>query len=779
MRYEFDDLGRVIRTSKSLPNGQVSVVENRYDALGRKTAVSQPEASVSHPSTPVGVHWTTTTFDALHRPTKIVPPDNAQTGAQITITYTGDRVVERKNYVATSLGPLTESVTKEYYDAQKRLVKVEQDAAGTSVSSPRGGKVTAMYGYDVGGKLTSVAMTGGGVTQSRTFEYDRRGFLMREMHPENGETRYEQYDPQGHAARRTSGGKTLSFEYDDAERIRSVHVVNAVGTTPLKNFTYATANAGTSFQKGKLVKAVRHNQLSGAGNIDVTETYEYAAALGQLSKRTTLVEAVSGSGRTPIQNFEYTVPQYDALGLARNIGMPACSLHGCNASAGITNVTYERRADFLTSIGAVEAGASSSTAIAAIDYHPNGMVQTVKQFSDPTAVDTYETEHGLTRPSRIQFGTMTLCLLTASGIGAPASVAAGATASASVPSRTSEGVTHVWSIVNGTFISDHTGDDVVFRAGTSGFVTLKVTASNDCGNRMSERSITIGDRPNCPTDPSVITAPTLVDAGSTENLASVPSRTADGITHSWEITNGTITSNPQSHLITFQAGFAEDIILTVTATNACGDSMVSTQVVPVKLPSPAWISATARTDAPTIVDLRWDPVPGASGYLLERASVFGGATVWSTSIADAAVTSFTDSRTPSAEPVTAFYYVRTVSRGGTSKRGAFDHATTASQLYVQPTIVPGVTEIMGADILELRRAVNAFCRALNTAEPFPAATAPIGEATAAHFQSLVTALNTARAAKGWAPFGYAGVPAPALGEVIVAEHLRQLREALR
>jgi YD repeat-containing protein len=59
-------------------------------------------------------------------------------------------------------------------------------AALFSVTEPLGSggaNVTTFYGYDVGNRLASVSTTAAGITQSRSFTYDRAGLLQAETHP--------------------------------------------------------------------------------------------------------------------------------------------------------------------------------------------------------------------------------------------------------------------------------------------------------------------------------------------------------------------------------------------------------------------------------------------------------------------------------------------------------------------------------------------------------------------------------------------------------------------
>jgi len=112
--------------------------------------------------------------------------------------------VSRTTWIATAAGQENESITTEEYDRQGRLWKV------TEPSGAGGANVTTIYGHDIGTRLSGVSMTSGAVTQTRTFTYDNRGFLLSEQLPEvgaagNGAVTYSKHDARGHARRLQDG----------------------------------------------------------------------------------------------------------------------------------------------------------------------------------------------------------------------------------------------------------------------------------------------------------------------------------------------------------------------------------------------------------------------------------------------------------------------------------------------------------------------------------------------------------------------------------------------
>ena len=80
------------------------------------------------------------------------------------------------------------ATTFETYDRQGRLVGVNQ------ASGPAGEFISTQYSYDPSDRLTEVKMVGVEGTQIRTFDYDGRGFLLSETHPEiTGAALYEAF----------------------------------------------------------------------------------------------------------------------------------------------------------------------------------------------------------------------------------------------------------------------------------------------------------------------------------------------------------------------------------------------------------------------------------------------------------------------------------------------------------------------------------------------------------------------------------------------------------
>jgi YD repeat-containing protein len=391
--FYFDSFGRVWREKSAMPNGKSRIRESLFDAMGRRRSVSE-WADLPAGEDPLTFSLTNRTrfdgFDLFGRVGSVRAADDSL----VSFEYTGDRIKKKTSSIATSPGGPSNVVTTEQYDGFSRLTSVTEPSGSPSAANPAG-NITTEYTYNPAGHLATVRMTDeNGTHQDRTFQYDGRGLLAKETHPENSDTTYDRYDARGHVITRLNAGSTLTFDYDLAERL---HTVTDQTGKILKQFDYGTANSSTDLRNGKIISAVRRNDLPSAGRIDVTETYEYGETAGLLSKRTTSVERVSADGatRSPIQQFAYGLSSYDDLLQPRTITMPTCSL-GCSAQTtqlGLGNVTSTRSAGYLTSVNG----------FASLTYLPSGMVENVVHTTPQQTTDKYAARFGQARPSKITF----------------------------------------------------------------------------------------------------------------------------------------------------------------------------------------------------------------------------------------------------------------------------------------------------------------------------------------------------------------------------------------
>ena len=173
----YDGLGRTFRKA-SYEGSTWSIVDTRFDALGRVSQVSNPyRATDPATATAPANTWTTTTYDALGRVLTVTTPDNAV----VTSAYSGNRVL-----VMDQAGKQRLSET----DALGHLKNVWEiraaDAATVPVSFPNHAEVTAgyltSYSYDTLDNLKTVTQG----SQTRTFVYDSLKRLSSATNPESG-----------------------------------------------------------------------------------------------------------------------------------------------------------------------------------------------------------------------------------------------------------------------------------------------------------------------------------------------------------------------------------------------------------------------------------------------------------------------------------------------------------------------------------------------------------------------------------------------------------------
>lgn len=401
VQYQYDSLGRLWRQKSVQPGGQWAVTQTVHNARGWVASISNPQTLVIPAPTTNNQNPTEYDFepafvaefsghDPFGRPATVVTAD----GRTTSFEYEGVSTVRNTVNIGT-----TSVTTEETYDRQQRLISVTE-ASGTTEA------VTTEYTYDVGGRLQSVAipgvdrMTGQAVTQTRTFQYDNRGFLEYEDHPElgiNGYGRisYADYDAKGHARRKITGLSSpyvdVTYDYDSAERIVSTKLTGTSQTLSL--FDYDDPNGDLYPQctggrcNGKLAAAARYNVFSDLGTIIATESYQYDGPGGAVTRRdNTVASAAAFEG----QNF-YVTQAYTDLGQVKSITYPCRKddVHQCISAPRTVNYGYTN--GILTSVS----GYANP-----ITYHANGLTATIthaNQVIDNITADPF----GVARPASI------------------------------------------------------------------------------------------------------------------------------------------------------------------------------------------------------------------------------------------------------------------------------------------------------------------------------------------------------------------------------------------
>jgi hypothetical protein len=390
---EYDAWGRVRRESTLMPDGIASHRVTTLDVLGRRTAVTELGRGPNVPATSF-------VYDRFDRVTEVTSPDSSET----TFAYARG-VRERTRTVSLALpdgSGTTTATTTETYDALGRLARVAENAGSTSATDATGEVVRADYQYDLADRLVSVSMglvdQDGDIDspQLREFDYDGRGFLTREQHPESGETTYT-YDWRGNVYQKNAPGSAfdLELDYDQAGRLT---VVKAMATNEvLKRFEFSPMN-------GRLTRATRMNYApAGTGEtIRVREEYGYDDA-GRINARTTSIAAADdpdAAGELLLQPISQAV-EYDTLDREQDVVYPRCEF--CGVPAG-EETGIPRTVESTYRYGRLY---SVPGFIASTTYSANGLWS--ERIHANGVKEVQESDDQLARPKRIQLFGLTTC----------------------------------------------------------------------------------------------------------------------------------------------------------------------------------------------------------------------------------------------------------------------------------------------------------------------------------------------------------------------------------
>jgi RHS repeat-associated protein len=194
-----DGLGRSIETQvNSAP--QTVYMDTTYDALGRKSTVSNPYYSTSDPT--YGI--TTYAYDPLNRTTQVT----AQDGSIFSTTYSGN--------CTTGTDPQGKN-RESCSDGLGRMTSV--------IENPGGLGYQTTYTYDALNDLTTVTQSG---QRQRSFKYNSLSELTQATNPESGTVCYgtvssicqnNGYDSDGNLMYKTDARGTLTtYSYDALNR---------------------------------------------------------------------------------------------------------------------------------------------------------------------------------------------------------------------------------------------------------------------------------------------------------------------------------------------------------------------------------------------------------------------------------------------------------------------------------------------------------------------------------------------------------------------------------
>lgn len=330
----YDGLGRQIQTKQeSLDFAQMIVTDKVYDGLGHVTQLSQPRyvnesGSVSpypffYYTTPSPdpniMRWTTTTYDALGRPSVITAPDGSYSTHFYGLTYEGSLLRGYHHLVDANRHIPNSSRTDEF----GRLVKVYEYSGncgglagygcGGSYNTPYAPYAITTYNYSELDQLKQVTDNAGNIT---TLNYDSLGRKTAMGDPDMGVWSYN-YDVAGNLIQQTDfKQQRLSFAYDNLNRLT---VKNSFGSnTPTlsdsfdslnsANWTYAPAYQTVPFADSG------NNVVKNAGtNADWNANFyrsSYSLANGKGMQIRFKVDNANANGVYSIENSDATYRRF-------------------------------------------------------------------------------------------------------------------------------------------------------------------------------------------------------------------------------------------------------------------------------------------------------------------------------------------------------------------------------------------------------------------------------------------------------------------------------------
>lgn len=382
----FDAHGRLIREERRYPSSAppgYSLAVRCIEHMPNSKIKRRSEFAAACPNTDSDSNWTRYKFyDPFGEPGEVIAPD----GKSTRFSYYGSQSRIIRAGIALGISGETTVHTKEVFDRQGRLSRiVENDSAipGEPVRQ-------TIYGYDVGGHLTKVAVScrdgfcpaGFAGDQERRMYYDQRGLLLWHEQPEfgtahHGRVLFERYDAMGRVGTRRFAQMDasrpqafdLDFNYDRAGR--PTQAIERRSGTLIKEYSYGHSNYSeggqTDYRRGKLVMTKRWNPVpslrGGGGGVVITELLGYWDVAGRRTTR----ETRSSDGAI----FRSTL-RYNANSDLREVDYPTC-VYPASCAAALP----ERRVKTTFALGQPtrieEISPSARLFSPAIRYFPNGV----------------------------------------------------------------------------------------------------------------------------------------------------------------------------------------------------------------------------------------------------------------------------------------------------------------------------------------------------------------------------------------------------------------------
>ncbi len=243
-----DGLGRTTTTQLNSDPCGADLTDTTYDALGRKSTLTNPYRLTDFCNVSTSTNGTTAyQYDALGRVKLVIAPD----GSQVSTSYSGNSVT-----VADPAGRQRRSVT----DALGRIIQVFEDPSGLNYETD--------YTYDVLDNLTNVVQSG---SRQRSFAYDSLSRLTGATNPESGTILYA-YDSDGNLLTKYDArGVTATMTYDQLNRILT-KTYNDSPQTPSASFVYDVSNLWGGTQTNTIGKLMEES--TGTGTIATVFNYD-------------------------------------------------------------------------------------------------------------------------------------------------------------------------------------------------------------------------------------------------------------------------------------------------------------------------------------------------------------------------------------------------------------------------------------------------------------------------------------------------------------------------
>jgi hypothetical protein len=205
------------------------------------------------------------------------------------------------------------------------------------------------------------------------------------------------------------------------------------------------------------------------------------------------------------------------------------------------------------------------------------------------------------------------------------------------------------------------------------------------------------------------------------------------------------------------------------------NSATSVTTISAGSPPPVPTGLVATATSAVAISIGWSVSSGATSYVLERSSL-GSAYV---QIASPTTNSWADLGLSSG--TTYLYQVKAVGPGGTSNPSNRDLATTVIFIEDPFPAPPQYTTVKAQHFTQLLQAVNAVREAANLGAISwtPPAPAVGGVVKASHVEDLRAALGPARTALGFSNPAFEDTPLVIQSTPIRKNHVQQLRDRVK